>query len=134
MKIKVFFLFLFLLTNKLVFSQEFVTVDKAIYELVENVNYKLYKNDSLVYSNVTLSDKLTKISNDIEYDSITFSRIDYYTLGLPKDKIKEVVLLSKKTFALDEIVVESKKGNEIILGEKKGLLKTKAILLMKKME
>src|SRR5690554_2095563 len=118
MKIKPFFLLLFLLTNKLIYSQEFVTVDNDIYELVENVNYKLYKGDSLVYNNVTLSDKPTKINNDIEYDSISFSRIDYETLGLPKKKIEKIILLTKKTFTLDEVVIESKNNKDIILGEK----------------
>ncbi len=124
MKIKPFFLLLFLLTNKLTYSQEFVTVDNDIYELVENVNYKLYKGDSLVYSNVTLPDIPTKISTDIEYDSITFSRIDYETLGLPKNKIEKIILLTKKTFTLDEIVINSNsKKDEIILGEKNRFIK-----------
>lgn len=96
MRIQPSFLLFFLLTNKLAFCQEFVTVDNDIYELVENVNYNLYKGDSLVYSNVTLSDKPTTISKDIEYDSISFSRVDYHTLGLPKKKIEKIVHLTKK--------------------------------------
>lgn len=123
MKIKTFFLLLFLLTSKLTFCQEFITVDNDIYELVENVNYKLYKKDSLVYSNVTLSDKPTKINENIEYDSITFSRIDYETLGLPKNKIEQVIYLTKKTFTIDEIVIESKSEKDIILGEKNRFIK-----------
>lgn len=117
MKKKLFLLVCFLISN-LTFCQEFVTVDNDIYELVENVNYKLYKGDSLVYNNVTLSDKPTKINNDIEYDSISFSRIDYETLGLPKKKIEKIILLTKKTFTLDEVVIESKNNKDIILGEK----------------
>src|SRR5690554_768197 len=119
MKNKPLSLLPFLLISKLSYSQEFITIDNDIYELVENVNYKLYKGDSLVYSNVTLSDKPTKISNDIEYDSISFSRVDYETLGLPKKKIEKIVLLTKKTFTIDEIVINSNaKKDEIILGEK----------------
>lgn len=117
MKKKLFLLVCFLISN-LTFCQEFVTVDNDIYELVENVNYKLYKGDSLVYNNVTLSDKPTKINNDIEYDSISFSRVDYETLGLPKKKIEKIILLTKKTFTLDEVVIESKNNKDIILGEK----------------
>src|SRR5690554_779247 len=119
MKNKPLSLLPFLLISKLSYSQEFITIDNDIYELVENVNYNLYKGDSLVYSNVTLSDKPTKISNDIEYDSISFSRVDYETLGLPKKKIEKIVLLTKKTFTIDEIVINSNaKKDEIILGEK----------------
>src|SRR5690554_734559 len=118
MKNKPLSLLPFLLISKLSYSQEFITIDNDIYELVENVNYNLYKGDSLVYSNVTLSDKPTKISDDIDYDSITFSRIDYETLGLPKKKIEKIILLTKKTFTLDEVVIESKNNKDIILGEK----------------
>lgn len=125
MKKKLFLLVCLLISN-LTFCQEFVTVDNDIYELVENVNYKLYKGDSLVYSNVTLSDKPTRISNDIEYDSISFSRIDYETLGLPKKKIEKIVLLTKKTFTLDEIVIESKNNKDIILGEKNRFIRRSA--------
>jgi hypothetical protein len=116
MRIKL--ILLFLLSSTIGLCQEFVTVDNDIYELVENVNYSLYKRDSLVYSNVTLSDKPTKISREIDYDSIVFSRVDYETLGLAKRKIDKIILLTKKTFTLDEIVISSEKKDEIILGEK----------------
>lgn len=125
MKTKLSFLLLFLLTGKLAFCQEFVTVDNDIYELVENVNYSLYKRDSLVYSNVTLADKPTEISKEIDYDSITFSRVDYETLGLPKRKIEQIILLTKKTFTLDEIVISSEKKDEIILGEKNRFIRSR---------
>src|SRR5690606_8575023 len=116
---------LFLLSSVFAFCQEFVTVDNDIYELVENVNYSLYKRDSLVYSNVTLSDKPTKISREIDYDSIVFLRVDYETLGLPKKKIEKIILLTKKTFTLDEIVIGSEKENEIILGEKNRFVRSR---------
>src|SRR5690606_18374418 len=116
MRIKL--ILLFLLSSTIGLCQEFVTVDNDIYELVENVNYSLYKRDSLVYSHVTLSDKPTKISREIDYDSIVFSRVDYETLGLAKRKIDKIVLLTKKNFTLDEIVISSEKKDEIILGEK----------------
>lgn len=124
MKNKPLSLLPFLLISKLSYSQEFITVDNDIYELVENVNYNLYKGDSLVYSNVTLSDRPTKISKDIDYDSITFSRIDYETLGLPKKKIEKIIPLTKKTFTIDEIVINSNsKRDEVILGEKNRFIK-----------
>src|SRR5690554_925211 len=134
MKMRFFSLILFLFIGKLTYSKEFVTVDNDIYELVENVNYRLYKGDSLVYSNVTLSDKPTKISKDIEYDSISFSRIDYKTLGIPKEKIEEmehVIRLTKKTFTIDEIVISSEKEKEIILGEKNRFIKRRSNVFTK---
>ena len=123
MKINAFFLLLVLFINKLSYSQEFVTVDNDVLELVENVNYKLYKGDSLVYNSVTLSDKPTKINKEIVYDSIVFSRIDYETLGLPKKEIEQIIFLTKKTFTIDEIVIDSKNNKDIILGEKNRFIK-----------
>src|SRR5690606_31100919 len=123
MRIKL--ILLFLLSSTIGLCQEFVTVDNDIYELVENVNYSLYKRDSLVYSNVTLADKPTEISKEIDYDSITFSRVDYETLGLPKRKIEQIILLTKKTFTLDEIVISSEKKDEIILGEKNRFIRSR---------
>jgi len=125
MKTKPFFLLL-LLTSKLTYSQEFVTVDIDVHELVENVIYKLYKGDSLVYSNVTLSDKPTTISDKVEYDSIVFSRIDYETLTLSKSKIGQIIYLTKKTFTIDEIVISSEKEKDIILGEKNRFIKERS--------
>lgn len=125
MKKKLFLLVCFLISN-LTFCQEFVTVDNDIYELVENVNYKLYKGDSLVYSNVTLSDKPTKIIDDIDYDLIVFSKIDYETLRLQKNKIGEIVFLTKKTFTIDEVVIESKNNKDIILGEKNRFIRRRS--------
>lgn len=122
MKIKPFFLLL-LLTSKLTYSQEFVTVDIDVHELVENVIYKLYKGDSLVYSNVMLSDKPTTISNKIDYDSIVFSRVDYETLGLRKNKIEQIIYLTKKTFTIEDVVISSEKSKEIVLGEKNRFVK-----------
>jgi len=123
MRIKL--ILLFLLSSTIGLCQEFVTVDNDIYELVENVNYSLYKRDSLVYSHVTLSDKPTEINKEIDYDSIVFSRVDYETLGLPKRKIEKIILLTKKTFTLDEIVISSEKKDEIILGEKNRFVRSR---------
>ena len=114
-------------------SQTFVTVDKDTYEFVEDVNYSLYNSKQLVYKGVTPSDKATTIKPDILYDSIVFSRVDYKTLGLLRTQFDSLIFLSKKTFYLDEVVIGSKMGGDIILGETNRFIKRRSRPFLKEL-
>ena len=105
------------------FSQAFIPIDNDTHEFIEDVNYSLFLKKKNIFNGVTKNNEITKINPSIEYDSITFSRIDYHTLGLQKKQIDSIIYLSKKTFYLDEVVISSKKDNSIILGETNRFIK-----------
>ena len=75
---------LFLLYINLSFSQAFIPIDNDTHEFIEDVNYSLFLKKKNIFNGVTKNNEITKINPSIEYDSITFSRIDYHTLGLQK--------------------------------------------------
>ncbi|WP_408086090.1 hypothetical protein [Flavobacterium rhizosphaerae] len=103
--------------SNLSFGQVFITIDQDTDEFIEDVNYTLYKDRGEVFNGVTLSDRPTEISQGLLYDSITFSRVDYETLGLLRKNIDSVIYLKKRIFYLDEVVVGAKQDKSITLGE-----------------
>lgn len=105
----------FIVTN-MCFSQTIIVIDNDVTELVEDVNYSLYKNSEEVYKSVTLNDKATTLP-DVLFDSIAFSKADYETLGLLRRNIDSVIYLTKRVIHLDEVVINSSKDKEIVLGE-----------------
>jgi len=117
-----------------VFCQVFATVDADTYELIENVNYSLYKNKKAVYSGVTLPDRLTGIDKAIEFDSISFSRLDYKVLGLAKSEMDTLVLLTKNVIHLDEVVISSGKDKGMVLGETNRFVKRRSRALLKDLQ
>jgi len=108
---------LLLLLSAPLFSQVFVPIDKDTHEFIEDVNYTLYNNEKLVFTGATLNDAATKLPSDKVFDSISFSRVDYETLGFAKSSIDSVIYLSKKVIYLDELVVSSGTEKHIVLGE-----------------
>ena len=104
------------LISSLAAGQRFVPVDNDTHEIIEDVNYSLYLEGKPVYNGVTLLEKATEI-NAINFDSISFSRVDYETVGFKNSNIGEVVFLSKKTIYLDELVIGSATREEIVFGE-----------------
>ena len=125
MKINKFLIFILLLSN-LSFSQSFITIDNDTNEFIEDVNFNLYKNKMEVFSGICRNDSKTALPQTIIFDSITFSKVNYKTLGIPKIKLEEVVLLTKEIFSLDEIIITSKKKEIITLGEKNRFLKRRS--------
>lgn len=115
-------LFFILLISDNVFSQGFITVDKDTNEFIENVNFFLYKDGKPVSNGITMSKAITTIRQDIPFDSISFTRIDYETIGFPKRNLDSIVFLSKRIVYLDEVVLEAKK-DEILLGESNRFIK-----------
>ena len=127
-------MFLLWLVSNLSFGQVFVPVDADTFEIVEDVNYALYNNKQVVYKGITVPDKLTVIKEDVAFDSISLSRIDYQTLGLVKSRIDSMVLLSKKIIYLDEVVIGAKDEKEIIIGETNRFIKRHARTLSKDLD
>jgi hypothetical protein len=104
-------------------GQSFFTIDIDTNEFIENVNYSLFLKKKKVFNSITENKKITTINNEIEFDSISFSRIDYNTLGFPKTSIDSIISLKKKTIYLDEVVVGSKKDDYLLIGETNRFIK-----------
>jgi hypothetical protein len=109
-----------------VFAQAFVAVDKDTYELVDNVNYTLFKDKKSVYSAVTLIDKVNVMPKEIVFDSIALSRVDYETVGAARKNMDSVFYLTKKIFYLDEVVIGSDNKKQIVLGETNRFVKRRS--------
>lgn len=133
MKIPACLLMLFL-SSTAVFSQAFVTVDNDTFEIVDNVDYSLYKQKQLVYQGITARDTATFVDEKTEFDSIAFSRVDYEGKGFLRKHWDSVVFLSKKTIYLDELAIGEKKDKEIILGETNRFVKRRSRVLSKDLD
>lgn len=114
---------LFLLYFNSSFSQTFIAIDNDTHEFIEDVNYSLFLNRKLVFKSITKNKELTQITPTIPYDSISFTKIDYHTIGFQKKNIDSIIYLSKKITYLDEVVVNAKKDNILILGENNRFVK-----------
>lgn len=121
---KIFYSLILLFFVSTVFSQSFITMDEDTYEFITDVNYTAFKNNKPVYQGVTLTDEITVIKAD--FDSVSFSRLDYKTTGLRKDEMDSIVLLKKSTIYLDEIVLSNSSMGKIVLGEKNRFVKSQA--------
>lgn len=121
----IYHLLLLLVFASAAHSQAFVTLDNDTFEIVENVNYSLYKDKQVVYSGVAAPDTLTFVNGRV-FDSISFSRVDYKEYGFARQHWDSAVFLSKKTIYLDEVVVGNKKDKEIVLGETNRFVKRRS--------
>ena len=111
--------YLVLFASFLSFAQtkQFIPLDNETLEYISDVNYTLYSNNKSVYSNISSKDSVTPLPNNIHFDSIAFSKFNYNKTGLRKENLTELVLLSKKVFELDEVVVSNAAPTEILIGE-----------------
>ncbi len=98
-------------------SYSFIPVDEEILEFVEEVNYTLFVNKKSIYSGISSKDTITILPNVI-FDSISFKKQNYKETGLKKSDLKDVVLLSKEVYELNEVVLINSKKQEYIIGEK----------------
>lgn len=114
-KIKYTIVFFFFIKTS--FCQVFIPLDNDTNEFIESVNYTLFLKNKKVFSGITENKKVTSIHHEIEYDSISLSRVDYEALGLQKENIDSIVYLTKKIIYLNEVVLSSKKDNDVLLGE-----------------
>lgn len=108
------------------FCQDLIPIDTDTFEFIEDVNYSLFSNKVPVFSAICNNDKVTTLPVNVTFDSLSFSKIDYQTMGLKKEHLSKTVLLTKNVFTLDEIVVSTSKKQDIILGEENRFLKKKS--------
>jgi hypothetical protein len=118
-------LFLLFLISGAALGQAFVPVDNDTFEIVENVDYALYKQKKLVFHGISRPDTLTFVDEKMVFDSIAFSRVDYESKGFLRKQWDSVVF-SKKTIYLDEVVIGGKEEKEIILGETNRFVKRRS--------
>lgn len=119
-------LLLLFLISTTALSQAFVTVDNDTFEIIEDVDYSLYKQKQLVHHGITAHDTATFVDEKIVFDSIAFSRVDYESKGFLRKHWDSVVFLSKKTIYLDEVVIGGKEDKGIILGETNRFVKRRS--------
>lgn len=115
------------------FCQDFVPIDNETFEFIEDVNYNLFSNKVNVFSSVCNNDKVTSLPKNISFDSISFNKVNYQTLGLKKVNISKTVLLTKSVFTIEEIIVSSSKKQDIILGEENRFVKRQSNSISKEM-
>lgn len=116
-KVKFIIIALFSLGFTFAQSEKFVPIDNETLEFVGEVNYTLYANRKPIFFNLTSKDSITRLPKDIVFDSIVFSKMNYKTLGFRKEKLSEVILLTKTVYELDELIIPSTKPKEILIGE-----------------
>ena len=115
MKNTILYFLLFFSLN--LFGQKFIVVDKDTYDLVESVSFTIYKDNKVVYQDVTKNNKATIIPEDLQYDKIKFTKTHYRTYTLETQNLNEAVYLSKEHIQLDDLVISTKKEGSIIFGE-----------------
>ncbi|WMI68239.1 hypothetical protein [Mangrovimonas sp. YM274] len=99
------------------FSQKFAVVDIDTYDLIESVTFNLYEGNKMVYTNLTENNKATIVPSDIKYDKAEFIKTDYKLHSIETTNLNGAVFLTKEYIQLDDVVVYSKKSNNLILGE-----------------
>jgi hypothetical protein len=104
-------------------SQKFIPLDNETLEFVGKVNYTLYWNKKPILSNLTSKDSITRLPEDVLFDSIAFSKLNYKAVGFAKDKMTEVIFLSKTAYELDEVIIPNTKFKEIVIGEQSRFVK-----------
>ena len=122
---KLLYSFLLLFIAGPAFSQVFITLDEDTAELIEDVNYSVFKDKQVVSAGVTSLKELNTITV-ADFDSITFTRVDYVTKALTKEQLDTLVYLKKKIIYLDEAVVTNKKKEQIVLGEQNRFVKSQS--------
>lgn len=116
------------------FSQVVLVVDNDTFEVLDGVGYSLYNNRQIVGKGVVLSDKITTLPNNVAFDSVSFSRVDYKTLGLAKKDLDTLVFLTKNVIHLDEVVISFQNNKEIVLGETNRFVKRRSRMLSSDLE
>ncbi|MFD2697466.1 hypothetical protein ACFSQ0_05645 [Mesonia sediminis] len=124
MKNTILYFLLFFSLN--LFGQKFIVVDKDTYDLVESVSFTIYKDNKVVYQDVTKNNKATIIPEDLQYDKIKFTKTHYRTYTLETQNLNEAVYLSKEHIQLDDLVISTKKEGSIIFGESNRIINSQS--------
>lgn len=123
--------YIFILFSILSFSQnnKIITIDDETLELIDEVKYTLFLNNKGIYTNLTSKDTITFLPYNVIFDSISFHKINYKEYGIRKDSLKEVILLSKVIYELDEVVVVNSIQKEKFIGEKSRFIKKRSNII-----
>jgi hypothetical protein len=57
--------------------QKFIPLDNETSEFVGEVNYTVYANKKLIFTNLTSKDCITRLPKEVVFDSITFTKLNY---------------------------------------------------------
>lgn len=107
-------------------SQQIIPIDDETLEFISEVNFKLYENKNIVFSNITSKDSITRLPANVAFDSILFSKLNYQETGYKKENLTVVIKLKKLIYELDEIIIPNSKPKEIILGEQSRFVKRRS--------
>lgn len=125
-----FYLIVYFFFINFSYSQEFIVIDSETLDLIEDVGYELYLNNKIVHADYCNNERKTSLPENIIFDTIVLSKLNFEKKTLTKDEIKNVILLKEKTILLNEVVVTNSR-NEVILGEKNKFIKRRSIGLSK---
>lgn len=104
-------------------SSKFIVIDDDTLEFISEVNYTLYSNNKPIYNNLTSKDSVTRFPKNVDFDSISFNKLNYKEIGFKKQDLKEVVYINKVVYDLNEVVIVGKNPKEKIIGEKSRFVK-----------
>ncbi|AGC75582.1 hypothetical protein LX97_00275 [Nonlabens dokdonensis] len=127
------FIFFFFLSHGLVSSKvtSFITIDSGTLEFIEKVNYNLYKKNEFVFKNTTSKDGISSLPVSVDFDSISFEKKNFETIGFKKEELNKVVYMKRSIFEMDEIVITNQRKGISILGERSRFLKRRSRALSK---
>ncbi|WP_298153017.1 hypothetical protein [Flavobacterium sp.] len=114
-------------------SQTFIPLDEETLEFVDDVNYQLYLKKEKVFSGTCNNNNVT-IMPEVAFDSVSFSKVSYKTLGLWRGEIEDKVLLTKSYLTLDEVVITSEKKKQFVIGEKNRFIRRQSRSIVKDLD
>lgn len=113
-------------------NQKVILLDNETLEFIDNVNYTLFANKKLVFAGQTSKDSITRLPKEIVFDSISFSTLNYQQIGFKKEHLTDAVLLTKKIYELNEVLISNIKNKEILIGEESVFANKKSRILSEK--
>lgn len=114
--------------------QKFIPIDEDTFEFIPDVNYVLYTNKKPIFYNTTSNDSVTRFPKNTNFDSISFSKLNFKEFGIKREYLTEVIYLKKIKYELDEVVVSNSNDNEIEVGEKTRFVKRQSNSIPKGLE
>lgn len=115
-------------------TQKFIVVDEETIEFIDKVNYTLYLNNHPIYQNQTSKDTITFLPNKHDFDSISFTKLNYKEIGFLKKDLTEVVTLKKTIYELNEVVISNAKEKETLIGENFRFIKKRSTKIFENLD
>ncbi|MFY8188652.1 MAG: hypothetical protein ACOVLC_11925 [Flavobacterium sp.] len=120
---KIYFLII-LFANNIIFSQSFCIVDSLTKKGISNSVIKFYDLNNFTTGKFTDENGLTNYNN-ILFDKIEISHINYKTINLKKEEIEDTIYMNQNNIVLNEVIVVNSKIETLTLGYTKCKKKTK---------